>query len=175
MTYKTKRTIKLHVQRKGGRGHMILVFGPKEVSIGSDACCTLQLDSSIPPIAATITLSSERARIRPVEGVTDTLGYDIISGYMSAGDVFVIGVYTITVIEICETATVVANPLQEECSKENFKFKNHTLEDTISHFKNLALSDDDYSMLVQWLEETRDYRKAMHEIRDSLSKVPNIY
>lgn len=168
MAYKTKCTVKLHVKNKNDRGHIIFVFGPEDVSIGSDPDCTLQLDTSAPLRAATIRLAGNKALFLPLAGVTDKLGYDVIRGDISAGDVFVIGDFTITIIEICETAT---NEIEIQ---KDFKFKNNTLEDTISHFKYLSLSDNDYSMLVQWLEETRDYRQAMHEIRNSLSKAPNI-
>lgn len=167
------RTIKLHVQREGEQGQ-IFAFGPKDVSIGSDPNCGLYLSHfGIPRYAATLKLTGYNpAELRdPSPAIVDNQGYKIIRGEIRAGNIFVIGVFTITVVEICETA---ANKATMPKPKENFKFKNHTLEGTISHFKDLALSDDDYSVLVQWLEETRDYRKAMYEIRDSLSKVPNI-
>lgn len=96
--------IRLHVQHKGGK---IYSFdgGPEGVSIGSDPDCDLHLDHiSVPSRAAMLRLTGYySAELRPLaSGVTDKLGYDIIRGYVSAGDTFVVGPYTITVVEICD-------------------------------------------------------------------------
>lgn len=103
------RAIRLHVQRRDG--HSCSFDGGPDVSIGSDPDCDLHLDHiSVPSRAAMLRLNGYySAELRPLApGVTDRLGYDIIRGYVSAGDVFVVGPYTITVVEICD-----ASPAQE--------------------------------------------------------------